>query len=295
MPALYGSVTPSAAAVATAASAALPPRASTSMPTWEASRSTELTAPPEPVMTAAFGSGVGRPCQPRSVEVEWPGAAVGAEGCAPAWGASRASGRPALTPTTTHRLVLRVCRLICRPYPASAPASRRDRESPSPRTGMTGSRVLDGRVRRSGLVLLDEEVARLAEVERDARAHRRGDRGLLDVAALGAGRLETQDLLEGSGVVLDELGLVEGRLADDEVEVRVLVDAELDLAALDVGDGLGDVHRHGAGLRVRHEATRTEDLAETTDLAHHVRRRHDRVEVEPAAGNLLEQLVGPDE
>ena len=76
--------------------------------------------------------------------------------------------------------------------------------------------------------------------------------------------------------------------------LRVLVDAELDLAALDVGDGLGGVHRDGAGLRVRHQATRAEHLAEPADLAHHVRRRDDGVEVEPAAGHLLEQVVGAD-
>src|SRR6478735_6796521 len=59
MPALYGSVTPRAAAVATAASAALPPRASTSRPTWLASRSTEATAPPDPVMTGTLGCRLG--------------------------------------------------------------------------------------------------------------------------------------------------------------------------------------------------------------------------------------------
>ena len=46
MPALYGSVTPSAAAVAIAASAALPPSRSTSRPMALASASTEETAPP---------------------------------------------------------------------------------------------------------------------------------------------------------------------------------------------------------------------------------------------------------
>ena len=46
IPALYGSVTPSAAAVATAASAALPPLRRTSSPAALASASTEATAPP---------------------------------------------------------------------------------------------------------------------------------------------------------------------------------------------------------------------------------------------------------
>ncbi|CAB4872108.1 unannotated protein [freshwater metagenome] len=75
----------------------------------------------------------------------------------------------------------------------------------------------------------------------------------------------------------------------------MLIDAELNLAALDVGDGLGDVHGHRAGLRVRHQATRAQDLAEGSDLAHEVRGRHCGVEVGPAALDLLDQVVGADE
>jgi hypothetical protein len=54
MPALYGSVTPSAAAVATAASTALPPRLSTRMPMRLASGSTDETAPPVPRLIGVF-------------------------------------------------------------------------------------------------------------------------------------------------------------------------------------------------------------------------------------------------
>jgi hypothetical protein len=117
---------------------------------------------------------------------------------------------------------------------------------------------------------------------------------LLDVAALGAGRLQTQHLLEGGRVVLGQLLLGERRLAHDEVQVGVAVDTELDLAALDVGHGLGDVGGHRAGLRVGHQATGAEDAPEPADLAHHVRRRDDGVEVQPAAGDLLDELVGAD-
>src|SRR6478672_4404972 len=98
MPALYGSVTPSAAAVATAASAALPPRASTSMPTCEASRSTDDTAPPEPVMAATLGRSVGLPCHPRSL----PGAVGAAVVCAPAVAGSRDRGNPTTRAPRTH-------------------------------------------------------------------------------------------------------------------------------------------------------------------------------------------------
>src|SRR3954469_12691251 len=55
MPLEYGSVTPSAAAVAMAASAALPPRRSTSIPTAVASGSTLATAPPVPVASGCRG------------------------------------------------------------------------------------------------------------------------------------------------------------------------------------------------------------------------------------------------
>ena len=54
MPELYGSVTPSAAAIAMIASAALPPRRSTSRPILLASGSTELTAPPLPTLVGVL-------------------------------------------------------------------------------------------------------------------------------------------------------------------------------------------------------------------------------------------------
>src|SRR5690242_5371525 len=54
MPLLNGSVTPSAAAVAIAASTALPPSFSTCSPMREAYGSTEVTAPPYPRAVACF-------------------------------------------------------------------------------------------------------------------------------------------------------------------------------------------------------------------------------------------------
>ena len=53
-PATNGMVTPSVLAVATAASIALPPCFSTSMPAWLASVSMEATAPPVPTATGSF-------------------------------------------------------------------------------------------------------------------------------------------------------------------------------------------------------------------------------------------------
>ena len=59
-PATNGIVTPSALAVATAASTALPPLRSAAMPALLASKSIEATAPPVPVATAVLRSGAGR-------------------------------------------------------------------------------------------------------------------------------------------------------------------------------------------------------------------------------------------
>lgn len=83
MPLAYGSVTPSAAAVATAASTALPPARSTSMPTWLATGSTEATAPPDPVIVATLGrrwpTGLG-PCRPWASLTSWSPLPASAEG-----------------------------------------------------------------------------------------------------------------------------------------------------------------------------------------------------------------------
>src|SRR6201996_4219774 len=139
--------------------------------------------------------------------------------------------------------------------------------------------------------LFIEEAAGLVRVDRDSRGHGRSEGDLLQVPALGGGWLEPDDLVNRGRVVLKQGLLVERGLADDEVKVPVPVDAELDLAALDVGHGLGHVRRHGAGLRVRHETARTEHPAEAADLAHQVRGGHNRVEVEEPALDLLDQVV----
>ena len=55
-PATNGMVTPSVLAVATAASIALPPCLSTSMPAWLASGSMEATAPPVPTATGSLAA-----------------------------------------------------------------------------------------------------------------------------------------------------------------------------------------------------------------------------------------------
>ena len=71
------------------------------------------------------------------------------------------------------------------------------------------------------------------------------------------------------------------------------VDAELDLAGLDFRHGLRHVRGDRAGLGVRHQATGPEDFAQLADGAHHVGRRHHGLEVDPAAGDAVDQFVAP--
>ena len=80
-------------------------------------------------------------------------------------------------------------------------------------------------------------------------------------------------------------------LAHRRVDDAGLVDAELHLAGLDFLDGVRDLERHGAGLRVRHQPARAEHLAEPADGAHHVGRRDDGVEIHPAAVDLLDDVL----
>src|SRR5574339_125302 len=69
----------------------------------------------------------------------------------------------------------------------------------------------------------------IRRVEPDARAHRRRDRDLLHVRALGRRRLRAHDRLGDGLQIRAELLLAEGQLAERRVDDAVLVDAILDL------------------------------------------------------------------
>src|SRR5450755_3698524 len=142
-----------------------------------------------------------------------------------------------------------------------------------------------------GLFVLDE-AAGLVRVDGDAGTHGRGDRGLLDVTALGGGRLEPDHLVQRGRVVLQQRAGGERGLADHEVQVALPVGAELDLAALDLRHRSGHVGRDRAGLRVGHQATRAEDTPEPAHPAHEVRGGDHRVEVQETALNPFHQVVG---
>src|SRR5690625_1491814 len=101
-------------------------------------------------------------------------------------------------------------------------------------------------------------------------AMRRGDRGLGDVAALSSGWFQTNNLIQGSCEVLGELFSREAGITDDEVQVCVTINAEVNLATLDVFDCLSNVWGYRPGTWVWHEVTWTQDLPEATNESHHV-------------------------
>src|SRR5207249_9157224 len=64
---------------------------------------------------------------------------------------------------------------------------------------------------------------------------------------------------------------------------------------LRVADGLADLHRHGPGLRVRHQPAGTEDPPEAADDSHLVRCRHRHVEVGEALLHALREIGCADD
>src|SRR3954447_19851618 len=148
----------------------------------------------------------------------------------------------------------------------------------SVRPGSLGRQGLSLR-RGDELLLVLGQPARARRVDLHARPHRGGERHGADVLALGGRGLRPDELLDHRLVVLRELLVREGRLAQGEVDDRGAVRPVLDLAGLGLLDGAGDVHRDRADLRVRHLALRAQDAPEAADDGHHVRRRDRDVEV----------------
>src|ERR687895_196371 len=144
--------------------------------------------------------------------------------------------------------------------------------------------------------LLLDQVTGARRVDLDAGTHRRGDDDRAQVTALRRGRLGADQLLDDRLVVLEQVLVRERGLADGHVDDRRPVGAVLDLAGLGLLDGLADVHRHRADLRVRHLALRAEDAAEAADHGHHVGRRDGDVEVgEALVLHTLGEVLGAHE
>ena len=66
----------------------------------------------------------------------------------------------------------------------------------------------------------------------------------------------------------------------DNVET---VQTVLDFTGFNIVDGTGNIRGNGAGLRVRHQALRTQDTTQTSDNAHHIGSCDDSVEIEPVS------------
>src|SRR3954454_12397268 len=140
-----------------------------------------------------------------------------------------------------------------------------------------------------------ENVACAGRVHLDPGAHGRRQSDRAQVAALRGRRLRAHELVDQCGVVLEQLALVERNLADRQVHDRGAIGAVLQAPGLRLRDGLRDVLRDGADLRVGHLAARAENAAELADHRHHVRRRDGDVEVVEAALDLLGKVLRPDD
>ena len=75
----------------------------------------------------------------------------------------------------------------------------------------------------------------------------------------------------------------------------VAVGAILNAAGLELGDHLGDVHGDGTQLGVGHEATGTKDLTDAANFGHHVGGSDSSVEVDLAALDGSDELIGTDD
>src|SRR5919197_2147949 len=149
---------------------------------------------------------------------------------------------------------------------------------------------------RLGLLLqLFDDPPRPRRIDVDAGAHRARQRDRANVSALRGARLGADDLLQQRRVVLGEQALVEALLADRDVDVRAPIGAVLELAGLRLANGLADLVRHRARLRVRHLPARAEDAAEPADDAHLIRRRDRHIEVVEAALDLRREVGRADD
>ena len=71
--------------------------------------------------------------------------------------------------------------------------------------------------------------------------------------------------------------------------------AELNSAAFGVVDSSRNIRRNRADFRVRHQATRAENLTETANERHHVRRCNAAIKVDLAGLNFLNQLFSTND
>ncbi len=117
----------------------------------------------------------------------------------------------------------------------------------------------------------------------------------LDVGALDPARLAPGDRADKGAHIIDERVVRKARFADPGMDDAGLFGAELDLAALDRLDRLGDVLGDRTEPRVGHQPARPQDLAEPADHRHHVGSGDGAVEIDLPGLHLLGEVLGPDD
>src|SRR5690606_3671456 len=140
---------------------------------------------------------------------------------------------------------------------------------------------------RGGFVLRVER----SLIDDQSRTHGGAQGHALDVDTFGGGRLQTLEVRQQRLDVLLELTGFKDDLAHGAVNDAVLVGTETHHTRLGILDSGRDVRSNGAELGVRHEATRTEYLAQLTHNTHRIRRGDNHVIVQVAAFHLGSQLV----
>src|SRR5690606_33637094 len=128
-------------------------------------------------------------------------------------------------------------------------------------------------------------------IDNQTRPHGGAQSHALDVDTFGGGRLQTLEVRQQRLDVLLELTGFKADLANGAVDDAVLVGTETYLTSLGILHGGCNVRSYGTDFRVRHQAARTEDLAQLTDNAHCIRGSDDYVIVQVAALHFGSQLV----
>src|SRR5208282_5650294 len=123
--------------------------------------------------------------------------------------------------------------------------------------------------------------AGLGRIDLHSRPHRRGNRDVAHVIALGAGRFGAHDRGQQRVCVLEQLLLAETQLSDRRMNHAGLVHPVIDLARLDLADRLGDIEGDGTDLGIGHQAARAQDFADSPYQPHDIRGRDHAVKIEP--------------
>src|ERR1035438_1108219 len=100
------------------------------------------------------------------------------------------------------------------------------------------------------------ELRCLCGIDLDGRSVGGAEGHRLQVGALRRRGLGANDGVHEDGEVLPQPAVVEGRLADDRMEIAETIVPDLDAATLDLPDGLGDGERDRPGLGVGHPSPR---------------------------------------